>query len=149
MQLAEMTTMQLNQLNIPNPEPVKEITKSAWRSSDGQYVILLVEFDAFTVDGGRRTDEQIRFLRVYATDERGIPMPLYVELLCAEGAEALVLAYLGQLLDDQPSRLGLTIRLNELWNGASRLDPVGERFYITIPGFAQYKTKGNHGTGKD
>ncbi len=143
MQLQEMTHDQLNQLNIPNPEAIKGLTRAAWRSRDGRYIVLKMQFDAFTEDGGRRKDKQIRFLRVYVTDDRGIPMPVYVELMCAGGVEAFVLVEIDRMLADQPSRVKLSDQLAELRNRASRLTNESiQRSHITIPGYAQYKTKG-------
>ena len=144
MQLQEMTKVQLSQLNIPNPDTIKNITEAAWRSRDGRYTVLKICFNAFTEDGGRREDKQIRFLRVYATDDRGIPMPIHVELMCADGVEAFILTEIDSMLADKPDRIDLSGRLAKLWSRASRA-AAGEpfmRYHITLPGYAQYKTKG-------
>lgn len=142
MQLQEMTLVQLSQLNIPNIGTMRDITEAAWRSRDGQYIVLKVCFHAFTEDGGRHRNEQIRFLRVYITDDRGIHMPIYVELMCSGGAEAFVLTEIDCILADRPKRVELFNRLADLWRCASRPTADGDRSHITIPGYAQYKTKG-------
>ncbi len=144
MQLQAMTHNQLNQLNIPNPDTLKNITEAAWRSRDGRYVVLKICFNAFTEDGGRREDKQIRFLRVYATDDRGIPMPIHVELMCADGVEAFILTEIDSILADKPDRIELSGRLTELWKRASRsaTDEPFMRYHITLQGYAQHKTKG-------
>ncbi len=143
MQLQAMTHDQLNQLNIANYEALKDIIEAAWRSRDGQYVVLKVCFDAFVEDGGRRKDKQIRFLRVYVTDDRGIPTSIYVELMCADGVEAFILTEIDAMLVDKPGRVTLSGRLADLWNRASRVasDSVWPN-HLTIQGYAQHKTKG-------